>query len=266
MTDTLPLTRHPAARPPSQPCHSLRPRQSARNAESDRGDGTDGRRARIRGIKLYPAQYYRGRTIPHRLDDPLLGHPLIERAIELGIKSVAVHKAAPFGPMSANPFDVGDVDHAAGNVPGDQLRVVHSGFAFLEETAFLLRLPNFWQLEVTSSLILNQRDALAEAWPCCWLTGRGSDRAGDRLHARPCPPERSRRSPPSRSRRTCSRSTTRRSSPTTSSERSWARTSSACTASIRLTSGDDQGRRLGPAPTHGAGRALEHRRLLCVGG
>jgi len=24
----------------------------------------------IRGIKLYPAQYYRGRTIPHRLDDP----------------------------------------------------------------------------------------------------------------------------------------------------------------------------------------------------
>jgi uncharacterized protein len=118
----------------------------------------------IRGIKLYPAQFYRGRTIPHRLDDPMFGHPLIERAIELGIKSVAVHKAAPFGPMSAAPFDVADVDAAAGMYPEIAFEVVHSGFAFIEETAFMMRLPNFWaNLEVTSSLAVTQPRRFAEA-------------------------------------------------------------------------------------------------------
>ncbi|HEY5331964.1 MAG TPA: amidohydrolase family protein, partial [Solirubrobacterales bacterium] len=144
----------------------------------------------IRGIKLYPAQYYRGRTIPHRLDDPLLGHPLIERAIELGIKSIAVHKAAPFGPMSATPFDVGDVDDAAGLYPEINFEVVHSGFAFLEETAFLLRMPNFWaNLEVTSSLVINQPRRFAEALAVLLANG-GEDRivlaTGCTLvHARP---------------------------------------------------------------------------------
>lgn len=130
----------------------------------------------IRGIKLYPAQYYRGRTIPHRLDDPLLGHPLIERAIELGVKSVAVHKAAPFGPMSAAPFDVADVDHAAGMYPEIAFEVVHSGFAFIEETAFMMRLPNFWaNLEVTASLAVSQPRRFAEALAQLLAAG-GEDR------------------------------------------------------------------------------------------
>jgi uncharacterized protein len=131
----------------------------------------------IRGIKLYPAQYYRGRTIPHRLDDPLLGHPLIERAIELGVTSIAVHKAAPFGPMSANPFDVGDVDAAAGQYPEINFEVVHSGFAFLQETVFMMeRFENFWaNLEVTASLAVTQPLRFAEALARLLAAG-GEDR------------------------------------------------------------------------------------------
>jgi predicted TIM-barrel fold metal-dependent hydrolase len=131
----------------------------------------------IRGIKLYPAQYYRGRTIPHRLDDPLLGHPLIERAIELGVTSIAVHKAAPFGPMSANAFDVGDVDAAAGEYPEINFEVVHSGFAFVQETSFMLeRFPNFWaNLEVTSGLAVTQPRRFAEQL-AIFLASGGEDR------------------------------------------------------------------------------------------
>jgi uncharacterized protein len=130
----------------------------------------------IRGIKLYPAQFYRGRTIPHRLDDPLLGHPLIERAIELGVKSVAVHKALPFGPMSALPFAMDDVEGAVGMYPDIAFEVVHSGFAFLEETAFMMRHENFWaNLEVTASLAVTQPRRFQEALAILLAAG-GEDR------------------------------------------------------------------------------------------
>lgn len=145
----------------------------------------------IRGIKLYPAQYYRGRTIPHRLDDPAFGHPLIERAIELGVKSVAVHKAVPFGPMGAPPFGVDDVDNVAALYPEINFEVVHSGFAFVEETVFMVeRFPNFWaNLEVTSSLVINQPRRFGEML-ARFLAAGGEDRivvaTGCTLvHARP---------------------------------------------------------------------------------
>lgn len=145
----------------------------------------------IRGIKLYPAQYYRGRTLPHRLDDPALGQPLIERAVELGVRSVAVHKAVPFGPMGAPPFGVDDVDNAAGMYPQIAFEVVHSGYAFLEETIFMLeRFPNFWaNLEVTSSLAVRQPLRFAEIM-ARFLASGGIDRVvlatGCTLvHARP---------------------------------------------------------------------------------
>lgn len=145
----------------------------------------------ISGIKLYPAQYYRGRTIPHRLDDPFFGHPLIERAIELGVKSIAVHKAVPFGPMSARPFDVDDVDNVAGHYPEVNFEIVHSGYAFLEETTMMMeRYPNFYaNLEVTSTLAVVQPRRFAEALARLLAAG-GEDRivlaTGCTLvHARP---------------------------------------------------------------------------------
>ena len=46
------------------------------------------------------------------MDDPKLAYPLFERAQKLGIRTVAIHKAIPNGPVPINPYKVDDVDGA----------------------------------------------------------------------------------------------------------------------------------------------------------
>lgn len=118
----------------------------------------------VNALKLYPARYYEGRTLPERFDDPQTGIPLIERALELGIRSIAVHKAIPFGPTRSSHYRTDDIDEVAALFPEMNFEVVHGGFAFTEEAAFLLgRFPNVWvNLEVTNSLIINNPRRFAE--------------------------------------------------------------------------------------------------------
>jgi uncharacterized protein len=118
----------------------------------------------VSSIKLYPARYYQGRTLPERLDDPKFGIPMIERAIELGVKSIAVHKAIPFGPTHTTYYHLDDFDEVAAQYPEMNFEVVHAGFAFLEETNFLLgRFQNVYvNLEVTASLAINNPRRFAE--------------------------------------------------------------------------------------------------------
>lgn len=118
----------------------------------------------VKAIKLYPARYYQGRTIPERLDDPKFGIPLVEHALKLGIRSIAVHKAIPFGPTRSSHYQTDDIDEVAALFPEMNFEVVHGGFAFTEEAAFLLgRFPNVWvNLEVTNSLIINNPRRFAE--------------------------------------------------------------------------------------------------------
>src|ERR687895_770816 len=91
-----------------------------------------------------------------RLDDPEVTYPLIERARQLGVKVVAMHKAVPMGPVPLAPFRPDDVDDAAETFPDMTFEVVHGGFAFLEETAFQVnRFPNVMvNLEGTSALLI----------------------------------------------------------------------------------------------------------------
>ena len=119
----------------------------------------------VSGIKLYPARYYMGRTLPERLDDPKFGVPMVEKAIELGVKAIAVHKAIPFGPTQAYQYRVDDIDEIAAMFPQMNFEIVHAGFAFVEETSFLLgRFPNVYvNLEVTASLAINNPRKFAEA-------------------------------------------------------------------------------------------------------
>lgn len=107
------------------------------------------------GLKMYPAQVQPDRS--WRLDDPDLAFPLVERAAELGLKTVAIHKAAPLGPVPMNPYRVDDVDGAAGRYPEMAFEIIHAGMAFTEETAWALaRYPNVYaNLEVTSLLLLS---------------------------------------------------------------------------------------------------------------
>jgi len=118
----------------------------------------------IDGVKLYPARYYRGRTLPVQLDDAQHTIPVIERALELGVKVVAVHKAIPFGPTASVNYRTDDVDTAAALYPEMNFEIVHAGYAFLEDTLLLAaRFPNVWaNLEVTASLAVNNPRRYAE--------------------------------------------------------------------------------------------------------
>jgi hypothetical protein len=106
------------------------------------------------GIKLYPNSYTEDGVIGWHMDDPEIAFPIFQRAMDLGIKVVAIHKALPLGPVPMDHYRMDDLDAAAAAFPDLQFEVVHGGFAFVEETAFqLARFPNVWvNLETTSNL------------------------------------------------------------------------------------------------------------------
>jgi hypothetical protein len=122
----------------------------------------------VDGFKLYPAFFEDGRTLEMRLDTPDVGVPVIEKAVELGVPHIAVHKAVPYGQTNFETYDVGDVENAASMFPEVTFEVVHAGLSFLEETKFLLqRYPNVWaNLEITTFLVaespMNFAEVLAE--------------------------------------------------------------------------------------------------------
>lgn len=109
----------------------------------------------VRGLKLYPNSWDSDEEVLDWLmDDPEVAYPVFQRAQDLGIKVIAVHKAVPLGPVPLRPYGVADIDRAAMDFPGLNFEIVHGGMAFLEETAWqLARFPNvFVNLEITTSL------------------------------------------------------------------------------------------------------------------
>lgn len=105
------------------------------------------------GVKLYPHQ-----MDPYRhwltTDDTVLR--LIERARALGLKSVAIHKALPNGSVPLAPYRIGeDFEQAADAFPDMAFEIVHSGMAFIEETAMAIgRFPNVYaNLETTTAML-----------------------------------------------------------------------------------------------------------------
>ncbi|MEH2474165.1 putative TIM-barrel fold metal-dependent hydrolase [Nitrobacteraceae bacterium AZCC 2161] len=106
------------------------------------------------GLKLYPNSYSADGVIGWHMDDPEIAFPVFQRALDLGLKVVAIHKAIPLGPVPMDHYRMDDIDAAAAAFPDLQFEVVHGGFAFIEETAFqLARFPNVWvNLETTSNL------------------------------------------------------------------------------------------------------------------
>ena len=103
----------------------------------------------LRGIKFYPMQVNPFRAF--RLDDEEM-FPLYERAADLGISTIAIHKVIPLGPVPLKPFYVDDVDSVAHQFPNINWEIVHAGMAFVDETAIPLALhPNVYaNLEVTT--------------------------------------------------------------------------------------------------------------------
>lgn len=112
------------------------------------------------GVKLYPVSYHDGDVTPWRMDDPKIGFPLYEKALELGLKHVATHKSLPMGPSPSggDAFSPVDVEDAAAAFPDINFSIVHGGMSFTEETAWLLaRFPNIWVNLETFNIIIMLR-------------------------------------------------------------------------------------------------------------
>ena len=107
------------------------------------------------GLKLYPSSWRAdGSYESWQMSDPDIAYPLFEKALDLGIDLIAVHKALPLGPVPSPDYHTEDIESAAASFPELNFSVVHAGLAYVEETAWqLARFENIYaNLEVTSFL------------------------------------------------------------------------------------------------------------------
>ncbi len=96
-----------------------------------------------KALKLYNVRYDYGRPFPWRMDDPTIAFPLFEKAQELGIKVIGVHKGVPLGPQPIEHTQTWDMDGAAANFPDLNFVIFHVGLPFIDEVCWqLVRYPN----------------------------------------------------------------------------------------------------------------------------
>ncbi len=142
-------------------------------------------------IKLYPIDLVDGRITGLDMGDPEVCFPVFQRALERGLKVVAVHKALPLGPGPGEALRSADVEAAALAFPDLTFEVVHGGMAFVEETAVQLEsFPNIVvNLEATTNMLRYAPRRFAEAVGA-FLQRGGGDRliwatGCDAVHPRP---------------------------------------------------------------------------------
>ncbi|WP_276258949.1 amidohydrolase family protein [Haloglomus litoreum] len=117
----------------------------------------------VDGFKFYPSFYRNGGKVkPLRLDDGLL--PLVEKADELGVENVAVHKVFPVGPVGQHHLSVGDVADTASMFPDLKFELLHPDLAFIEEIKLMLAThDNVWaNLEFSTVFMFLQPRRFAE--------------------------------------------------------------------------------------------------------
>jgi uncharacterized protein len=112
------------------------------------------------GLKMYPASWHGGSVGSYwKMNDPKVAYPVFEKAAELGIRHVAVHKSIPIEPVEfGDTFSPQDIEGAAVNYPELNFEIVHGGIAFIEETALLLaRFPNIYVNMENLNMIVARR-------------------------------------------------------------------------------------------------------------
>jgi len=117
------------------------------------------------GLKMYPNSWTANEINGWLMDDPEVAFPVLQRAQELGIRTVAIHKALPLGPVELRHYRVDDIDRAAMAFPNLNFEIVHGGMAFIEETAWqLARFDNVWvNLESTATMATRRPKAFEHA-------------------------------------------------------------------------------------------------------
>lgn len=109
----------------------------------------------VDGIKIYPSAYRDGQHLQISLQDPKTGRAVLEKAEELGVQNIGIHKILPLLGAPMNDFRVDDLDRAAPQFPEIDFELVHAGYSFLEESVFAIsRHENVYaNLESTMGLL-----------------------------------------------------------------------------------------------------------------
>lgn len=118
---------------------------------------------KVSAFKFYPLDLVGGKVRGTRMDDEKLMFPLYEHMLKRGIKTVAMHKAIPFGNVGHEYFMVDDVNDAATSFSEMNFEIFHGGFAFLEDTVLKATYNSnvTINLEGTSALIFHAPERLA---------------------------------------------------------------------------------------------------------
>jgi predicted TIM-barrel fold metal-dependent hydrolase len=98
-----------------------------------------------KAFKFYNVRYDYGSPFPWRMDDPQVAFPVFEKAQELGVNLIGVHKGVPLGPQPIEATQTWDMDGAAANFPDINFVIFHVGLPFIDEVCWqLIRHPNLY--------------------------------------------------------------------------------------------------------------------------
>ena len=98
-----------------------------------------------KAFKFYNVRYDFGTPFPWRMDDPKIAFPIFEKAQELGVNLIGVHKGVPLGPQPIEATQTWDMDGAAANFPDINFVIFHVGLPFIDEVCWqLIRYPNLY--------------------------------------------------------------------------------------------------------------------------
>jgi uncharacterized protein len=117
-----------------------------------------------KAFKFYNVRYDYGRPFPWRMDDPQVAFPVFEKAQELGVNLIGVHKGVPLGPQPIESTQTWDMDGAAANFPDLNFVIFHVGLPFIDETCWqLIRHPNLYaSIAATINFIVRAPRQFAE--------------------------------------------------------------------------------------------------------
>jgi uncharacterized protein len=117
-----------------------------------------------KAFKFYNVRYDYGEPFPWRMDDPQVAFPIYEKAQELGINLIGVHKGVPLGPQPIEATQTWDMDGAAANFPDINFVIFHVGLPFIDETCWqLVRYPNLYaSIAATINFVVRSPRQFAE--------------------------------------------------------------------------------------------------------
>lgn len=90
---------------------------------------------RFKGVKLYTAEW-NGVSKGYTLRDDIVA-PYMEKCLELGVKTVHVHKGPTIHPLNLDAFDVRDVDYVATAFPTLNFVVDHCGMPRIDDFCWI---------------------------------------------------------------------------------------------------------------------------------